>query len=372
MIRQQLGQQMMVGIAGLALTAEEKKFIVENNIGGVILMGRNLKEPKQIFDLVREIKSLSKHQADKASMLVGIDMEGGRVLRLKEPFTKWPAMAHLGASDNTTLTFQFAMAMGLELKAFGINLDFAPCVDIFSNPKNTVIGDRALGSTAEIVDKHASALVRGFFKSGVLSCAKHFPGHGNTLLDSHEDLPVEAESDLAALEARELIPFRKSIKSRADFIMTAHIHFPKIDNKNPVTFSEYFIQKLLKEDMRFKGLVITDDLDMGAMIKHYSREEIPVNALRAGAEMLLYCNDPTSPVITIEAVTAAVAQGFLPREILAENHKKILAMKKAKLADVDVITFEEALAVIENPTHKELAAAILNHQVPEWITHPVV
>ena len=358
-----IGQLLFIGVSGEVLTPEEKTFIIENNIGGVVLFGRNLKSPQQIHALCCEIQSLRHQMPDKAPIFIGVDMEGGRVRRLKEPFTPWPSLSKLGDLDNPTATYHFAYCMGLELKAAGFNLDFAPSVDVLTNPNNTVIGDRALSIDAKMVDKHASALVRGYIKAGILTCAKHFPGHGNTMLDSHVALPVE-QTDLKQLQERELIPFKKVIKSRVDMLMMAHILFPKIDPENPVTFSERFIQQMVREDFRYKGIVISDDLDMGAMTTQWTVEEIPVKALKAGIEILLYCNEPNSPKIAIESIMAAVAQGQIDKKHLELIKQKILTLKKEKLTDPDPMPFSEAIKLIGHPDHLKLAAALAKGEAP--------
>lgn len=358
------GQLMIMGIQGTSLTEDEKKFIISNNISGVILMGRNCESPKQVHELCHNIQSLRFKMPDKAPLFIGIDMEGGRVQRLKAPFTIWPPAKKLGELDNSTLSFNMSYKMGLELKSVGINLNFAPCVDIFSNPQNQVIGDRALGSEPESVGKLASALVRGFIKSEVISCVKHFPGHGNTLLDSHEDLPKE-NADLKRLEEFEMVPFKRSFKARAEMCMTSHILFPNIDPKYPATLSELFIKKILKEQCRFRGLVITDDLDMKALTKIYSTEQIPVLALKAGCDLLLYCNEPLSPPKALEAIIEATAQGILDVKQLEQTANKILAFKKDHIPNPDPISFEEASKLIGCEEHQKIAEAIKSGKVSE-------
>ncbi len=358
-----IGQLLFIGISGESLTAAEKTFIIDNNIGGIVLFGRNLKEPQQIHALCSEIQNLRHRMIDKAPLFIGVDMEGGRVLRLKEPFTPWPALKKLGDLDNSSVTYHFAHRMGLELKAVGFNLDFAPSVDVLTNPKNTVIGDRALSHDAKMVDKHASALVRGYIKADIITCAKHFPGHGNTMLDSHLELPIE-ETDLQQLLEREILPFKKVIKSRVDMLMMAHILFPKIDPTGPVTFSEKFIKQMVREDLRFRGIVISDDLDMKAMTNKWTREEIPVKALQAGIEILLYCNEPASPPIALEAITTAVAQGRLDKNYLESLKQKVLALKKEKITAPDPVPFSEAIKIIGHPEHLKLAAALAKGEVP--------
>lgn len=360
------GQLMIIGIQGKTLTEDEKKFIINNNISGVILMGRNCESPKQVHDLCHDIQSLRFKMPDKAPLFIGIDMEGGRVQRLKAPFTLWPPARKLGDIDNSTLTFNFSQKMGMELKSVGINLNFAPCVDIFSNPQNTVIGDRALGTDPEHVGKHASAMVRGFIKSEIIPCVKHFPGHGNTLLDSHEDLPKE-NSDLKRLEEFELIPFKRSFKARVEMCMTSHILFPNIDPKYPATLSEFFVKKVLKENCRFRGLVITDDLDMKALTKNYTVEQIPVLALKAGCDLLLYCNEPLSPPRALESIIEATAQGVLDVNHLDQVAKKILAFKKENIPNPDPISYEEASKIIGNDNHLNVAEAIKSGIIPEGL-----
>jgi len=361
-----VGQHFFIGISGHALTTEEKNFIVENNIGGVVLFGRNVADPKQIHDLCAEIQSLRHRMADQAPLFIGIDMEGGRVARLKAPFTAWPPLRKLGDLDAPTLSFHYANKMGLEMKAVGINLDFAPCVDIFTNPANQVIGDRSISQDPEIVAKHASALVRGYIKADVMTCAKHFPGHGNTLLDSHLDLPVEKLTQ-PQLEARELIPFKRSFKARVDMVMTAHIMFPEVDPQWPVTLSEVFIKKIIREECRYRGLVITDDLGMKALASHYDETEIPVRALKAGADLLLYCNEPEVPPRALEAVLTAIAQGSLSKVDLESSHRRILDLKKAKLTQPEPLPFAEAAKLIGHPDHLKIATAIAHGEIPDGL-----
>lgn len=365
-LREVLGQHMLIGVSGPTLTSDEKKFIVENNISGVVLFARNCIEPKQIRDLCAEIQSLRHKMYDKAPLFIGIDMEGGRVHRLKAPFTQWPPLKKVGDLDAPTVAFHFTQRMGAELLAIGINLDFAPCVDVYTNPLNTVIGDRAVSSDPHQVEKMASALVRGYIKSGVLSCAKHFPGHGHTVIDSHEELPIE-EASLERLHAVELVPFKKALRSRVDMVMTAHILFNQVDPEWPVTLSETFLKKMLRDELKYRGLIITDDLDMKAMAKHYDKDQIPVRALQAGADLLLYCNEPASPPVALESLMGAVAQGQLNKADIEATHKRILDVKKVKLLRPDPIPLEEALQIIGSPEHQYLAECIRNEKMPEGL-----
>jgi len=359
-----IGQHMLIGVSGHTLTEFEKRFIVENNISGVVLFGRNVSTPEQVRDLCAEIQSLRHKMASKAPLFIGIDMEGGRVHRLKAPFTQWPPLKTVGDLDAPTIAFHFAHRMGLELMAVGINLDFAPCVDVFTNPLNTVIGDRAVSSDPHQVEKMASALVRGYIKSGILSCAKHFPGHGHTVIDSHEELPVE-EADLKRLHEVELVPFKKALRSRVDMVMTAHILFKSVDKDWPVTMSEFFLKKMLRDELKYKGLVITDDLDMKAMAKHYDKGFIPVRALQAGADLLLYCNEPASPPVAIESIMDAVAQGQYSKAELEYTLSRILDVKKIKMLNPDPKPIAEAMEIVGHPDHQYLADCLRKQIMPE-------
>ncbi|MBC7741583.1 MAG: beta-N-acetylhexosaminidase, partial [Bdellovibrionaceae bacterium] len=225
---------------------------------------------------------------------------------------------------------------------------------------------RAVSSDPQQVEKMASALVRGYIKSGILSCAKHFPGHGHTIIDSHEEMPVE-EATLERLNAVELVPFRKALRSRVDMVMTSHILFKNVDPKWPVTLSEIFLKKMLRDELKYRGLIITDDLDMKAMAKHYDKAQIPIRAMQAGADLLLYCNEPASPPIAIEGMIEAVAQGQLSKSDLEKSHARILEVKKLKLLSPDPRPIEEAMEVIGCDEHRYLAECIAQGKMPEGL-----
>lgn len=358
-----IGQLFIIGIRDKVLTQDEAEFIITNNIGGVILFARNLESPRQIHELVSSLQNLRHKTRDKLPLFIGVDMEGGRVARLREPFTQWPALAALGKIDSTSLAFKFALSMAAELKAVGINLDFAPCVDVLTNSKNTVIGDRALSGDPEQVAKLGSALVRGYIKGGIIPCAKHFPGHGNTLLDSHEALPVE-DTDLARLRDVELVPFKKSFRARLDMVMCAHIKFPKIDPEWPATLSEKILQGILRQELRYRNLVVSDDLDMKALASHYPVDVIPVRALQAGCDLLLYCNNFDNPPIALEAVNKAVKDHKLKAKQIDDCYNRVVTLKKDLLSQPDPEPFDKAAAIIGCAEHLRLAAAIVSGDIP--------
>jgi beta-N-acetylhexosaminidase len=370
MMRRLIGQQMVIGIEGTTLLKEEEEFIVRNNIGGIILFARNIESPEQISALTRKLQGLRHRMQDRAPLFISIDMEGGRVHRLKAPFTLWPSLAKLGATDSASLAFRFAYAMGVELKAVGINLDYAPCLDVLTNPTNTAIGDRALSSNQEQVAKLASAMVRGYIKSGVIPCGKHFPGHGNTRVDSHHELPVE-EMTFEEIEAQQLEPFKRCFRAKLPMVMTSHILFPKIDPVWPGTLSQTILTDILRDKIRFRGVTITDDLGMKALSLHHTPGQIAVRALQAGANILMFCNDPESPGLAIAAIEEAVTEQKITLQLLTENANMVLDMKKEFLTAIDPIPDDELRYVIGNVDHKRLAEAIVTGQIPEdLLTQP--
>lgn len=363
-LRELLGAHMVIGLRGHTLTDDERKFLVTENIGGVILFSRNVHSPKQVYELCAEVQSLHAQTASKSPFFISVDMEGGRVARFKEPFTLWPPLATLGRLDSPNATFSFTLALGRELRSVGINLDFAPCLDIFTNPKNTVIGDRAISDNAEIVAKHASALVRGFLKADVIPCGKHFPGHGNTLIDSHLDLPIE-EASLARLESVELLPFKKAFKSGLEMVMSAHIMFPKIDPEWPATLSEIFLKQILREKLGYDGLVMSDDLDMKALAKNYELTQIPVRALQAGVDILLYCNEHDSPPRALDSLEKAVKDGVLKEADLDSSFERIQDFKERQLK-APVMPTEIIGDNWQSPQlHRDMAQAFREGRLPE-------
>jgi beta-N-acetylhexosaminidase len=363
-VRRSLGQSLIIGLKGPALTPEESKFISENNIGGVIFFGRNLETPEQILALCRDLQKLSTSMPDRVPLFISIDMEGGRVLRLKEPFTKWPTAAALGKLNSSSVVFELARAMGTELFSIGINMDFAPSCDILTNPKNTVIGDRAFGTDAETVSKLASAFVRGLVKSNIIACAKHFPGHGNTLVDSHEDLPIE-ETTEQQLEAREMVPFKRTFRARLDLVMTSHILFKNVDPTWPATLSPKIVNGLLREKLRYRNLVVTDDMGMKAITKKYEVGPAAVQAYKAGCNILLYCNDFAAPEQAMKALVDAATKNELDANEINANHRKILDLKKSKIKNFNLGTYSEIQHLIGPADHVEMAAAVTEGRMPK-------
>ena len=280
----QPGQLLFVGFPGTRVPPELAVRIREGRVGGVVLFRRNVESPEQVRALTRELHELA--PAD-APLTICIDQEGGRVQRLRDPWTEWPAMRALGprSVDDTKA---FARCLALELLDAGFDLDFAPVVDVDSNPDNPVIGDRSFGREPATVSRHAAAMIETMQALGVATCAKHFPGHGDTDLDSHLALP-RLDLNRERLDRTELPPFRAAVEADVASIMTAHVLFPKLDPKRPATLSPA-VMAVLRDELGYDGLVISDDLEMKAVADHFSVEQRSVGALEAGVDVILACS----------------------------------------------------------------------------------
>jgi len=278
------GQCMVVGFEGTAVPDDLSTQIRNGQVGGVILFARNIESPEQVRALIDALNGLA--PAD-APLIIGVDQEGGKVQRMRAPWTEWPPMRTFGDAGDLELSTQMGRALARELVREGFNLNFAPCVDVDSNPENPVIGDRSFGADSATVGAHAVAMIEGMQAGGVAGCAKHFPGHGDTDMDSHLDLPRLAHG-FDRLRRVELPPFVAAAKAGVASMMTAHVLFSAIDDKRPATMSPDVLH-LVRAEVGFTGLLFTDDLEMGAVAKHFSVQDRTEGPLRAGVDVLLAC-----------------------------------------------------------------------------------
>jgi beta-N-acetylhexosaminidase len=309
-IRHHVGQLAIVGFNGHTLPADVRALAREFDLGGVIFFARNVEAPEQVADLSRESQALARD----LPLWVSVDQEGGRVARLKRPFTEWPPMITLGraGSSSEQLAERFARALAAELHAVGISMDYTPVLDVHTNPKNPVIGDRALAERAEDVARLGTAIIRTLQAEGIAACGKHFPGHGDTSTDSHYELPL-LDHPPDRLEAVELVPFKAAIDANVAAIMTAHILIPSLDEQNPGTLSPAIVDGLLKTRLGYRGLVLSDDLEMKAISGRYGHSEATVRAIAAGCDAVLMCApQPDQQMAALEAVIYAVEQGRIP------------------------------------------------------------
>jgi len=306
-IRRHVGQLAIAGFAGHTIPADLRRLAQEFDLGGVILFARNIQEPEQVAELSREAMDLT----IELPLWVSTDQEGGRVARLKSPFTEWPPMITLGRSGDENLAARFARALAAELKAVGISLDYTPVLDILTNPKNPVIGDRSLSERADDVARLGSTIIRTLQAEGIAASAKHYPGHGDTGVDSHFELPI-IEHPPDRIDAVELIPFKAAIEADVASIMTAHILIPALDKERPATLSPAIVDVMLKQKLGYRGLVLSDDLEMKAISANYGTAEATVAAIAAGCDAVLMCGaGQEAQVAALEAVIHAMEEGTL-------------------------------------------------------------
>ena len=317
-------------------------------MGGVILFRRNVGTPSAIARLSAELHALP------SQPLVAIDHEGGRVMRLGEPFTQFPAAATVGRTRIPELAYRVGRAMAQELADVGIDLNFAPVLDVHSNPANPIIGDRAFGADPALVSEMGIALMRGLLDGGVIPCGKHFPGHGDTAQDSHLELPVVNRS-VETLELVELAPFRAAIAACVPMLMTAHVLYPAFDADNPATLSRKILTDLLRTNLGFNGVVASDDLEMRAIGAYQDIGPAAVATLRAGADALLVCQELSKAVRASTAIAQAVSDGFLEAQTIAGAADRV-----QRLRDLPVGARAAACA-LPNTEHRALVQEILSH-----------
>lgn len=297
-----VGQLLVVGFGGYAVSAELRALAREWGLGGVVLFGRNIEAPEQVAELAFGIQEL----AVDVPLWVGVDQEGGRVARLRAPFTEWPSMANLGRRGDAGLAERFATALADELSAVGVTLDFAPVLDVHNEEADLVIGDRALSSNVDEVGRLGRVIINTLQRNGVAACAKHFPGHGDTQADSHHKLPV-VEHPPERLRKHEMAPFRVAIETEVAAVMTAHVLYPALDDERPATLSRTIVDGILRQEFGHQGLIMTDDLDMGAITGSQTVEQAAVRALDAGCDTVLVCGDSIERhAEVIEAIIHAV------------------------------------------------------------------
>jgi beta-N-acetylhexosaminidase len=319
------GQLLSVGFEGIAAPAELCARIAASEVGGVILFRPNIVDLPQLASLVATLRSAA---PAGAPALISIDQEGGLVQRVRAPATVWPPMLAVGAAGDPARTAAVGRALGEELAALGIGWDFAPVLDVHTNPGNPVIGNRAFGTTAEAATAQALAFWRGLRAAGLVGCGKHFPGHGDTRTDSHFDLPV-VEHDLDRLRRIEIAPFAAAAKAGMEAFMTAHVLYPALDPDHPATLSRRIATDLLRGELGFAGVLVSDDLGMKAVADRYSIEELAVSAIVAGVDHLLIREPAARQRAAFEAILHAAEARSEVRARVEESAARVAALKAA-------------------------------------------
>ncbi|AIQ18158.1 glycoside hydrolase family 3 [Paenibacillus sp. FSL H7-0357] len=330
-LEEKIGQMLLVGIDGIKLDTQAKRMIAEDKIGGIILYKDNISNLKGMVSLINDLKK--SNAENPVPLFMSVDQEGGKVSRMPDEYAAIPSNGSVGAADNSGAAGTMGKLLARELLSAGYNMDFAPVLDINSNPDNPVIGDRSFGNTADLVSRLGIAEMKGIASEGVIPVVKHFPGHGDTSVDSHLELPVvnKTAAQLAKLEWQ---PFEAAIQENADAVMVAHILFPELDSDKPASLSRAIIGKLLREEMGFQGVVITDDLTMGAITEHYTLAAAAVDTVQAGSDILLVAHEYGNEQAVRKALLASVQSGTIKESRIDESVYRILALKdKYRLTD---------------------------------------
>jgi beta-N-acetylhexosaminidase len=326
-----VGQLLWVGFEGHRLPDELAGRIRAGQVGATILFARNIEGAEQVTALVDTLHTLGPER-----LLVSVDQEGGRVARLRRWASEWPPMLRVGSHGEDACE-AVGRAIGRELRALGFDLDFAPVLDVHTNPMNPVIGDRAFASQPGDVVRLAGAFARGLRGEGVIACGKHFPGHGDTHLDSHLALP-RVDHPLERLRAVELAPF--AALGEVDTIMTAHVIFSALDAEHPATLSAKILTEVLRGELGYQGVIVSDDLEMKAIADHYGLEDAVVRGLRAGCDAFLLCHQAELQVRAFAALVKAGEKDSEVRARLGESAARVRELKarhKARLAELPAI-----------------------------------
>ncbi|MDH5640452.1 MAG: beta-N-acetylhexosaminidase [Nitrospira sp.] len=348
-----IGQLFMVGFDGTTVSADLAAFLKEYKPGGVILFSRNLESVEQIVALTNDLQQCSPH----SPLLISIDQEGGRVSRLPKDFTIFPPCEVLGLCNSSDLAYAAAATTAKELRAVGINMNMSPVLDVNSNPANPVIGDRAFASTPGPVCELGVATMGGLQDNGVVACGKHFPGHGDTTADSHKELPIVTASR-ERLERTELPSFRHAAGKGVATMMTAHVLYHALDSVRPATLSPTIIGTILRQELQYDGVVLTDDLEMHAIIDHYGIEEATVQSILAGCDMPLICKDRNREVASITALGRAVRDGTISSQRLEESLARVARLKQRFLAPYKPVAVSDAKLIVGCRTHRALLHSI--------------
>lgn len=352
----------MFGFEGKTVSPRLSRWIREGSVAGVILFSRNVETPRQVRDLCREIRSIA--GKGRPSPLIAIDQEGGRVMRLTAPgFTRFPPARcySLLPAQASRVAWAVGESIAKELRAVGVGINFAPVLDVDSNPENPVIGDRAFSSDPDIAAELGIAFLYGTLSGGILPVGKHFPGHGHTSTDSHSELPV-VRSSRETLWNRELYPFRCAIRAGVPALMSAHVLYPSLDLRFPATLSKKILGSLLRKRLRFRGAVFSDALEMKAITGGFGVGEAAVRAVSAGCDVVTVCRGEKIQEEAVEAIARAQADDREFRKSVVASSRRIsrLRMHLSPEGDLPPVP-RTSLRQVGKRRHRELSRRLFDH-----------
>lgn len=353
---QRIGQLVMAGFNGVEPSDDIIHLIEREHVGGVILFSRNLRDARQTRALTTRLQEIARAAGQPYPLLIATDQENGLVRRLGADATVFPGGMALGATGDEEMTFAVARATARELRALGINMNFAPVADVNNNPANPVIGVRSFGENPAAVATHTAAAVRGHLAGGVIPTLKHFPGHGDTAADSHLGLPV-VPFDLERLERVELAPFRAGLAAGAECVMTAHVALPRLTGGEPIPaiLAPEVVRGLLRERLGFAGVAVTDSLEMRAIADTTGIGPGAARAIQAGNDLVLISHVFEEQMEAITAIRRFASDGTLASDTVTAAAGHVLDLKRRHLA-WDTLPDEDALADVGSPEHRALAA----------------
>ncbi|MGL5152826.1 MAG: glycoside hydrolase family 3 protein [Clostridium sp.] len=338
-LQEKVGQMMFVGVDGTKVDHKTMDVFEDMNVGGVILYGWRNFYGTSIDKNIKFISDLKKGNSQNSNipLFVGFDEEGGVYSHLPQEIPKTPAKGEIGNFNDPNLAEEFGVSIGSKLKSVGINVDFGTVLDINTNPNNPVIGARSFGATPEKVTEFGMREIKGIESKGIIPTVKHFPGHGDTDVDSHVGLP-SLPHDMERLKKVELAPFQKAIDNGVDMLMTAHIMLPALDKEYPATMSKKILTDLLRKDMGYKGVVITDDLEMQAIKNNWGLGEAAIKCVEAGVDIMLVCHTAENQKLVYDSIVQAVQDGKLSEDRIDESVERILTLKgKYNLQDTKLV-----------------------------------
>jgi len=351
-----VGQLFVMGIGGPTLDDRSRALLRDKRVSGVILFKRNIDSLEQVVALNADIVGAA--PAD-APALISVDQEGGRVARLRGICTDVPAMRAVGklARGDDDLPYRVGAMMARELSSLGFHMDFAPVLDVDTNPANPVIGERSFSRDPHEVARFGARMIQGMQQAGVAACGKHFPGHGDTDTDSHLALPRLPHA-MDRLDTIELVPFAAAIEAGVASIMTAHVAFPALDDKLPATLSHDVLTVLLRDRLGFEGVIVSDDLEMKGVADHFEVEEMVSLGLAAGVDLFLVCKDQDKLERAIAAAEKAVVDGEVSRARVEAALARVTRMKERFIGAPAPPTLDEARRLVRAAPHQELAARL--------------
>ncbi|XOK62427.1 beta-N-acetylhexosaminidase [Paenibacillus elgii] len=355
-LEDKVGQLIQAGFHSLEPDEHILDLIERRRIGGVILFARNVQSTAQVAALTGKLQEAAQ-RAGTAPLWISIDQEGGMVARITEGVALMPGAMAIAAGGSVKAAYEAALVAGRELRALGVNMNFAPDLDINNNPANPVIGVRSFGEAPEAVAEYGAASIRGFQDAGVSATAKHFPGHGDTATDSHLDLPTIPHSR-ERIEAVELVPFRRAVAAGVDAVMSSHIVFPAFEPERlPATLSRRVLTGLLREELGFDGVIVTDCMEMQAIAAHYGTVQAAVMAVEAGADIVLISHSREQQEGALDALLEAVRSGRISEERIDASVRRLLALKRKRLA-AGTESHEAALRLVGCEAHRQTARRI--------------